>query len=318
MTADVFIHPRASCETDKIGPGTQISAFAHILEGAIIGRDVRIGSHTLIEGDVTIGDRVTLQSGVQVWNGIRIEDDVFVGPNVSFTNARLPREGTESEAPIETTLECLVSIGANATILPGVTIGRNAMVGAGAVVTHSVPANAIVVGIPARISGYVDSQKPAPAQGVGAESPMELGAQPTRVAGVTSHRLALVRDMRGNLLVHEFGRDIPFEPKRSFLVVDVPSAEIRGEHAHRECHQFLTVVRGACSMVADDGNVREEFRLDDPTLGIHVPPMVWCTQFSHTSDAILLVYASHHYNPADYIRDYRQYLEEVGNRAVNR
>ncbi|MCP4035901.1 MAG: WxcM-like domain-containing protein, partial [bacterium] len=93
-----------------------------------------------------------------------------------------------------------------------------------------------------------------------------------------------------------------------------PSAEIRGEHAHRQCHQFLTCIRGACSLVADDGREREEFRLDHPTLGVHIPPWVWSTQFRHTRDAILLVYASHHYDPDDYIRDYPTFLEEVGAR----
>ena len=113
------------------------------------------------------------------------------------------------------------------------------------------------------------------------------------------------------LVVGEFGSDIPFEPKRSFLVFDVPSSEIRGEHAHHRCHQFLTCVRGACSVAVDDGQRREEFRLDDPTIGLYVPAGVWASQFRHTADAVLQVFASEHYDPDDYIRDYDEFLRVI-------
>jgi hypothetical protein len=117
--------------------------------------------------------------------------------------------------------------------------------------------------------------------------------------------------MRGSLSVAEFPKEIPFVPRRYFVVFDVPGSEIRGEHAHRTCHLFLVCVRGACSVVVDDGRSREEFRLDHPTLGLHLPPMVWGTQYKHTADAVLLVFASEWYDPDDYIRDYQAFLDEV-------
>ncbi len=95
------------------------------------------------------------------------------------------------------------------------------------------------------------------------------------------------------------------------MVFDVPSSEIRGEHAHRSCHLFLVCVRGGVSLMVDDGEQREEFRLDHPSLGIYLPPMVWATQYKHTPDAVLLVFASEHYDASDYIRDYQQFIDEV-------
>ena len=118
----------------------------------------------------------------------------------------------------------------------------------------------------------------------------------------------MVKDLRGNLSVGEMSRDIPFEVKRYFLVFDVPSVETRGEHAHRICHQFLVCVKGRCSVVADDGRQRHEFLLDSPDLGVHLPPMVWGIQYKYSADAVLLVFASEHYDSAEYVRDYDEFI----------
>jgi acetyltransferase-like isoleucine patch superfamily enzyme len=308
---DPWVHAQALCETKKVGLGTRIWAFAHVRAGASIGRDVEISDHVYIENDVVIGDRVTIKAGAQLWNGVRVEDDVFIGPRVTLTDGSFPERGSKSERPGDTVVCRGASIGANATILPGMTIGQNAIVGAGALVSRSVPPNAMVMGVPARIRGYVDSRGLEPAFEAPEASPEEGATRPSRVRGVRLHRLALRRDLRGSLSVGEFPREIPFVPKRYFLVFDVPGSEIRGEHAHRVCHLFLMCVRGACSVVADDGESREEFRLDHPTLGVHLPPMVWATQYKHTSDAVLLVFASDYYDPADYIRDYQKFLDEA-------
>ena len=155
---DLFIHPQALCESTNIGRGTRIWAFAHILPGAQIGQDCNICDGVFIENDVVVGDRVTLKCGVQLWDGLRLQDDVFVGPNVSFANDRFPRSKVLPERFLPTRVERGASIGAGAVILPGICIGAGAMVGAGAVVTRSVPANAIVVGNPARIKGYTETQ----------------------------------------------------------------------------------------------------------------------------------------------------------------
>lgn len=304
-----FVHPKALCESARVGEGTRIWAFAHVLAGAVLGRDCNICDHTFIENDVVVGDRVTVKSGVQLWDGVRLEDDVFVGPNATFTNDPFPRSKVRPERFLSTVVRRRASIGANATILPGITIGEHAMVGAGAVVTRDVPPNAIVVGNPARIVGYVDTKRSSEGLPAARPSGQPEPTRATSVAGVTVHRLKLVKDLRGSLSAGEFPAEIPFVPKRYFLVFDVPSQEVRGEHAHRKCLQFLVCIRGSCAVVADDGQRREEIRLDTPEVGVYLPPLVWATQYRYTRDAILLVFASEAYDPADYIRDYRQFVE---------
>jgi len=146
----VFVHDRALVETDLIGAGSRIWAFAHVMSGARIGVDCNICDHTYIEGDVVIGDRVTIKSGVFLWDGLRVEDDVFIGPQATFTNDRFPRSRCAFDLQI-TTICRGASIGAGAVVLPGVVVGERAMVGAGSVVTRDVPSDALVVGNPARV-----------------------------------------------------------------------------------------------------------------------------------------------------------------------
>ena len=148
---DYFVHSHALCEASQIGKGTRIWAFTHVLPQAKIGEDCNVCDHVFIENDVVIGDRVTIKCGVQIWDGISIADDVFIGPNATFTNDRFPRSKVYPESFDRTVICKGASLGANCTILPGITIGENAMIGAGAVVTRSVPANVTVVGNPAKI-----------------------------------------------------------------------------------------------------------------------------------------------------------------------
>ena len=126
---DYFVHPQAICESTTIGEGTRVWAFAHVLPGAKIGRDVNLNDGVFVENDVTIGDRVTVKCGVQVWDGVHLADDVFVGPNVTFTNDPFPRSKQWPEKFIETRIDQGASIGGGAVILPGVTVGRRAMIG---------------------------------------------------------------------------------------------------------------------------------------------------------------------------------------------
>lgn len=128
------------------------------------------------------------------------------------------------------------------------------------------------------------------------------------VGAVTLHRLPVIGDARGDLSVGEFERDIPFVPKRYFMVFDVPSEETRGEHAHRECHQFLICVRGRCAVIVDDGVRRRELVLDHLSIGLYLPPMTWGTQYKYSKDAVLMVFASHHYEATDYIRNYDDFV----------
>lgn len=145
------VHPLADVAEVSIGSGTRVWQFVVILRGARIGVNCNICAHTLIEGDVIIGDRVTVKSGVFLWDGTRIEDDVFIGPNATFTNDLMPRSKVYPEAFSGIIVRRGASIGANATLLPGITIGEFAMVGAGAVVTKDVEAHSVVVGNPARV-----------------------------------------------------------------------------------------------------------------------------------------------------------------------
>jgi len=303
-----FVHSLGCCESTTIGAGTRVWAYAHVLPGARIGADCNICDHTFIENDVVLGDRVTIKCGVQLWDGLRLEDDVFVGPNATFANDLFPRSNVRPERFARTVVERGASVGANATILPGLVIGRNAMVGAGAVVTHDVPPNAIVVGNPARIVGYADAGKALRSRRAATTFPADEASHVTGVPGVTLHRLKVAKDMRGSLSVGEFAHDLPFTPQRYFFVFDVPSAEIRGAHAHRKCHQFLVCARGQVSVVADDGNVREEYLLDGCDMGIYLPPMVWGIQYRYSPDALLCVFASDPYDPNDYIRSYDEFL----------
>lgn len=163
-----FIHPQALVESDRIGEGTRIWAFAHVMSGAVIGADCNVGDHAFIETGADVGNGVTIKNNVLIWKGVRIADYAFIGPNVVFTNDRHPRSPrmpvmklkalSETDWLVETFVEEGASIGANATILPGIRLGRYCMVGAGSVVTKDVKPFELVAGNPARVIGKVDAE----------------------------------------------------------------------------------------------------------------------------------------------------------------
>jgi acetyltransferase-like isoleucine patch superfamily enzyme len=312
---DFFEHPNAVVESRQIGKGSRFWAFAHVLPGAHIGEDCNICEHTLIESDVIVGNRVTVSSGVQLAAGVTLEDGVFVGPGASFSAHTLPDGSRPERRGGRTLVRRNACIGANAFVLPGLSIGPFAEVRSGAVVTEDVPAFAIVAGSPAHIAGYVHAARERSIRRLAPQS----GAGSSAVPGVGEVRLItlpFVRDLRGSLTHAEYAALLPFTPQRFFLVFDVPNEEVRGEHAHRTCHQFLVCTRGSCLVIVDDCKHQAEVLLDRATLGLYVPPMIWAVQHTYSRDAMLLVLASEVYRAEDYIRDYDEFLRELGARAA--
>jgi acetyltransferase-like isoleucine patch superfamily enzyme len=288
-----YVHPKAICE-GEIGDGTRVWAFAHVLPGAKIGRDCNICDGVFVEEDVVVGDGVTVKCGVQLWNGVRLENGVFVGPNATFSNDRFPRSRQKPEAFAVTTVREGASIGANATILPGITIGQGAMVGAGAVVIADLPAKAVAVGNPARIVGYADAE-PVPHDGT---MPADF---PARILSFGAHVNAL-----GRLSIAEAGT-LPFLPQRFFMVDGVPVGQLRGSHAHRACDQILIAAAGSVTAAVDDGRRAFTVTLDRPDRALYMPHGLWGSQFAYSTDATLLVLASAPYDRADYIFDYGEF-----------
>lgn len=309
--APPFIHPQSDVQSSNIGSNTRIWQFCVVFPQAKIGANCNICAHVLIENDVVIGDEVTIKNGVQIWDGVRIGNRVFVGPNATFTNDLFPRSKSQPDKFLETIICDGVSIGANATILPGLTIGANSMIGAGAVITKNVPPNAIVVGNPGVIVGYVGLGSSTDDSQSITSFPIEGGILDLEVGGCSIVRLPFVSDMRGCLSLAEYNKQIPFVPKRCFWVFDVPNSEVRGEHAHKELHQFLICLKGSVSVVLDDASVRKEVVLNEPNVGLHIPPLVWGIQYKYSKNAILLVLASDPYDPDDYLRDYDKFVAYV-------
>ena len=316
--AQWFVHEQGLCESEKVGAGTRIWAFAHVLPGAVIGADCNVCDHVFVENDVIVGDRVTIKCGVQLWDGVRVGNDVFIGPNVTFTNDRFPRSKVYPEKFLQTVVRDGASIGANATILPGIVIGKNAMIGSGSVVTSDVPPNAVVYGNPARIQGYGADKSDVragevlalPRPGERAEA-LELGVGNCLLAPLPSFH-----DLRGDLVAVEFAKDLPFVPLRQFIVHHVSGYKVRGEHAHHACRQFLVAMSGSVNVVVNDGRHTREVCLDAPAWGLLLEPLVWGIQYKFSSDAVLAVYASHAYDNNDYIRDFDDFMRIVSSRGV--
>ena len=305
------IHPLSDVQAKEIGDGTRVWQYCVVLPDAKIGKNCNICAHVLIENEVVIGDEVTIKSGVQLWDGTRIGNRVFIGPNATFTNDQFPRSKQYPNQFLKIEIKDGASIGANASILPGLTIGEGAMVGAGAVVTRNIPPHAIVVGNPAVITGYVGASNAKPNNPKSISIDLVENYKGLGVGSCVLYKLPLVPDMRGNLSVAEYEKQIPFIPKRCFWVFDVPSREVRGEHAHKKLHQYLICVKGSVSVVLDDGVNKVEVVLDKPNLGLHIPPKVWGIQYKYSADAVLLVLASEAYDAEDYLRDYTDFISFI-------
>jgi acetyltransferase-like isoleucine patch superfamily enzyme len=302
----VYVHPQGLCESRNVGPGTRVWAFAHVLSGATVGADCNICDHVFIENDVVIGARVTIKSGVQVWDGVRLEDDVFVGPNATFTNDRYPRSKIRPPKFLETTVRRGASIGANATILPGITIGEQALVAAGSVVTHDVSARVLVQGNPARPSSFLDA-KPIEASALDpANQQCEL------MPGVELRRLSCAVDRGGSLVTADLARDVPFVPRSYFALVDTPDGALRLDHARIRCIQLMVLLSGAVTAQVDNARERSAVRLAAPGEAILMPPGTWGGLLGFAPATALAVFASEPDDAADFICDYREFRRRFG------
>jgi acetyltransferase-like isoleucine patch superfamily enzyme/dTDP-4-dehydrorhamnose 3,5-epimerase-like enzyme len=264
-------------------PATVVHPTAAIDPAASLGTGVRVGAFVHVPATVTVGDNVVIEDAAS-----------FAGTAADGSSSDIVlREGCR--------------IGAGAVLAAGVTIGAGAVVQPGSVVTMSVPSHAVVEGNPAKVINYLTTAMSS-STAVTATARPDGSPAIEQVSGVRVLRLKSVEDMRGTLTVGEFGAGLPFVPQRVFYVYDAPSSRLRGEHAHRECEQLLVCVRGSLHVLADDGQQRGEVVLDDPATALYLPPMVWGVQYRPSADALLLVLASHPYDPDDYIRDYDDYL----------
>jgi len=292
-----LIHKTAICESNSIGTGTRIWAYVHILPGAIIGSDCNICDFVFIENKVSVGNQVTIKSGVQLWDGIVIEDKVFIGPNVTFTNDKYPRSMSWPETYPVTLVKTGASIGANATILPGITIGSYSMIGAGSVVTKDVPDYETVCGNPARIVSTKSKESP--------ENNPQFHEN-------TIGKINLIRDSLGALQVLEFNEKIPFTPKRIFTLSEVPKGVTRGGHAHLNCEQFIFLQSGSVTLKIFNGSTWDNIFLHGLAMSFYVPKLNWLELSDFSTNAVVLVLASHHYEEADYIRSMDEFMAIKG------
>ncbi|WP_313311924.1 WxcM-like domain-containing protein [Pulveribacter sp.] len=287
-----------------------VSSSALLHGNVFIPASAKIGDFVSVYEGACISEHCAIHGFTQIWSNVRLGAGSSLGSGVILEEpSRVNSQGISLGAGAQ--------VGAGVIICQGVVIGEGSIVKPGSVVEQGVPPYAIVSGVPARVTGYVENLeggKLSPWH-LQANFPASIDAHPLGVGGVTLHRLKKVCDPRGDLSVGEFPKDIPFDPKRYFLVFNVPSEKTRGEHAHHQCHQFLICVKGSCAVVVDDGKSRCEVLLESPDMGIHLPPMTWGIQYKYSNDAVLLVFASHVYDSADYIRNYAEFIDIVNGQA---
>ena len=295
-----MINKTADVQTNEIGDCTIIHQFAVVMPNTKIGEECVIQSHVYIDSNVVVANRVKIGNGARFFTGTVLEDDVDIGPNVVVGSSPYLLSAEVGS----TVIRKGAWIGANSTLHPGINVGAGAQIAAGTVVTNDVPPKSIVSGSPAKIVGYTGTEEKKTSI-TGQAGSLES----SKVKGVQLHRIQNVKDLRGDLAAIEWERELPFTPKRAFFVYNVPNSSVRGEHAHKACHQFLLCLHGSIAVIVDDGQRREEFLLNEPHIGIHIPPKVWGIQYKYSSDAVLFVLASHEYDPTDYLRDYDDYLE---------
>lgn len=289
----------------KIHPTSVLGPHVMVEPGAIIG------ANCTIEGRTRIGARTTLAGSVALVGDVDVGADCIIEANVSVTTAAAS-DGPQARPLV---IGAKARIGAGAVLSAGVRIGADATVEAGTVVLRDVPAHAVVRGNPGIVVGFHGPAVRAADLIETVADPKVTGVAECGVAGVKIYRFPRVTDPRGSLTFGEFGRNIPFVPKRYFMVFDVPEGELRGGHAHATCEELLLCIGGSVAIVVDDGKVREEIVLDSPDLGLYLPARVWGIQYKYSPDAVLVVLASHYFDPEDYIHTYDDFVADIERRG---
>ena len=304
--ANIYVHPQGICDSSNVGSGTRVWAFAHVLSGAVIGSECNICDHVFIENDVVIGDKVTIKCGVQLWDGVRLGDEVFVGPNATFANDRYPRSKVYPSEYLKTHVLRGASIGANATILPGLTIGEGSLVAAGSVVTRDVPAKVLVQGNPARPSAFLDAAVVDVSVRDDCGDPVEI------LPGVEVRRAPRTSEQSGAPISIELARNIPFVAQHFCALTEISSGALADGHAYIRCAQFVVVLSGAVTALVDNARERRAVRLAAPGMAILTPPGTWGGYLAFAPRTMLGVFCSEPYDPADRIPDYRTFLNRCG------
>ncbi len=301
----VHIHPDARCEADSVGEGARIGAMAVVRSGSRIESRAEIGAHATIAEGVIVGSDAIVEEGARVGRGVEIGDGARIGAN-AVIEAR-DSDGTAAVTIIEGGAE----IGSGAIVTAGTRVGFDSVVKPRSVVRGDVPPRAVVHGDPAAIVGYVDELRAAASvieadAAAGQKEIIEVG-----VGGCQLWPLESYRDLRGSLVPLEFDDGLPFAPRRLFYVFGAPGKEVRGEHAHKACAQFLIAINGSLAVVVDDGANVVEVRLNRPDVGLFLAPRTWGTQYKFSPDALLAVMASHPYDADDYIRSFSEFQQFI-------
>lgn len=277
-----------------------------IEDGVVVHETALIGPNCYLSGRITIGANAYIKGGSTLIGDMDVGHDAFIEPGVCIAT------GANNGQPQKGKLVVCegAHVGAGCVLYEGVVIGRYARIEPGSVIFRSIPPYAVVSGNPAVITGYVrDTCQERVIPTMIVEKPDAPGVYSFKVHGVALYLFQRIRDLRGDLTVGEFERNIPFIPKRYFVVFDVPSYETRGEHAHKRCHQFLICPSGSVSVVVDDGVRREEITLNKPNMGLLIPAGVWGVQYKYSEGSALIVFASEFYDPDDYIRNYDEFVK---------
>lgn len=285
-----------------------IHPSSRVDENVNVDAEAQVGPNCYLDGSITVEKGAVLKGGITLIGDITVGNHSILEPGVCIASP-MPGQFQESK---RVQVGHHVHIGAGTVLLSGVSIGHNAWIEPGTLVSRNIPPHAIVGGNPAIIRGYIDDPTCGHVVSELAPRSDEIGVHPSLVQGVTVHHFARIRDLRGDLSIGEFERNVPFVPKRYFIVFEVPSSETRGEHAHKQCHQFLVCVAGSVSVVVDDGMRREEVLLDRPNIGLYIPAGIWGIQYKYSSNGTLLVFASEYYDASDYIRNYDEFLRFRG------